>query len=212
MITFTKPLAISLMSSQNGEDGLLQECLKRIRPLYRVCAEVGAYDGNTWSNTQWLIKELGWDGVMIEANEENYRQCSDYWFSTARVTCIKAKALPRNINDLLPPCSVLSLDIDGGEFELWQAYNFSPIIVIIEIDSSLDPTDPKARNNMGGVGYLPMVNLGLRKGYFLLSHVGNLIFVQNHYRPLFPEITAGPIDQWQEYFNPFWLNQRTADK
>lgn len=211
MITFTKPLAVSFMSSQNGEEGILQECLKRIPSLAKVCAEFGAYDGNSDSNTAWLIKVHGWNGTMIESDPDLFTQCLEYWKGSDLPNipnCIMAKVTADNINEIIPPdCQILSIDTDGSEFETFKALKIKPAIVIVEVDSSLNPTDPNAINNSGGVGYLPMVKLGIEKGYFPISHVGNLVFVDDKYKPFFPEITADPITEYQQYFNRSWRGE-----
>jgi hypothetical protein len=68
--------------SQNGEDGVIAELVRRIgivdpgthassRP---VCVEFGAGDGRSLSNTLQLI-ERGWRGVYIEQNAASTREC-----------------------------------------------------------------------------------------------------------------------------------------
>jgi hypothetical protein len=47
--------------------------------------------------------------------------------------------------------------------------------------------------------------LGISKGYFLLAHHGNCIFVHNVYRELFPEIVADGVENSADYFSTAWL-------
>jgi len=37
--------------------------------------ELGAFDGEYWSNTKWLEDELGWTGILIEPSPSQYQKC-----------------------------------------------------------------------------------------------------------------------------------------
>ena len=57
--------------SQNGEDGIIREILKRISSqslLDLWCCEFGAWDGLHFSNTARLIKEDNYRAVLIEGD------------------------------------------------------------------------------------------------------------------------------------------------
>ncbi len=43
--------------SQNGEDGILREILRRIQPSSKWCLEVGAWDGLHLSNARRLDRD-----------------------------------------------------------------------------------------------------------------------------------------------------------
>jgi hypothetical protein len=175
--------------SQNGEDGIIAECLKRIDIKEKVAVEFGAPTREYCSNIMALD---GWD---------------KHWFDLvpADPYVHKKTITPENVNDL-PECSILSIDIDGNDYNVWKAYNGKPNIVVIEINSSIHPeaispvSDPER-----GTGYSPMLQLGIMKGYFLLVHTGNLIFVLNEHRALFPEIVGDGLMNWKEYFKTDWL-------
>ena len=57
------------VTSQSGEDGILEEIFRRIQPTandtakQRWCVEFGAWDGVHLSNTRQLLKTEGWGGV-----------------------------------------------------------------------------------------------------------------------------------------------------
>lgn len=52
--------------SQNGEDGIVAECVNRLGLVTGHCVEIGGNDGQWMSNTRNLI-EQGWSGAFIEA-------------------------------------------------------------------------------------------------------------------------------------------------
>lgn len=175
--------------SQNGEMGIISECIKRIKPKLKVAVEFGAADGFFCSNTAELPQ--GWKRHL---------------YDVAASGEVEQKEITEgNVNEL-PKCSVLSIDIDGNDRNIWKAYKGTPAIVVIEINSSIPPlSDQPVSDYQRGTAYKPMVELGIEKGYFLLGHTGNLIFVLNEYRELFPEIEGDGIDNVDKYFDTSWL-------
>lgn len=76
---------------------------------------------------------------------------------------------------------VLSIDIDSYDLHVWESLqNFSPKIVIIEIDSRIPP-GLLLRYGGGSFGnsFSATTKLGREKGYTLVIHTGNLIFVRD---------------------------------
>lgn len=170
--------------SQCGEDLILEEVIKRTDPI-RTCAEFGAGNAVFCSNTYKLIR-AGWRGIMIESNPEellaamvNLRgyKCD---YMTAMVT-------PDNVNQLLhKSLGVLSMDTDGPDAGIWSAYNGTADIVVIEINSGLDP-EIDFYHPLRGANFSYMNRLAEAKGYFLLCHTGNCIYILNKYLDLFPD-------------------------
>lgn len=167
--------------SQFGEDGIIEEVLKRIGDIPKVCVEFGGHDGCFCSNTRNLINK-GWDGHMYDIHPRS-------------TFVIKKEITPENVNDL-PACSVLSIDCDGPDLGIWIAYKGKPAIVIIEINSSLDPLIDFYHPDKG-CNYSICKRIGESKGYKLLAHTGNMVWVANEYAELFPEA--------DETFNRSWL-------
>lgn len=60
--------------SQHGEDTALAEYFGRRRDGFFV--EVGALDGVTLSNTYYFERELGWRGILVEANPVEAERCA----------------------------------------------------------------------------------------------------------------------------------------
>ena len=63
--------------SQNGEDGVIEEILNRIgwSDLSLWAAEFGAWDGKYLSNCFNLVRNCGWFGLFIEANDKKFNNC-----------------------------------------------------------------------------------------------------------------------------------------
>lgn len=203
MLTFVNKYA-SNKFSQNGEDGIIAECLKRMGIDNGNCCEIGAHDGIFCSNTYNLRKNNGWYGLLIEADEKKWDDLLKN--ATENSNSTLSFATEKNVNNLLAPFhyNLLSIDIDGCDILVWKAYEGKPDIVIIEINSSLPP-DKDYFNPVSGCSYKLMVETGIAKGYFLLCHTGNCVFVLNKYRHLFPEIKGDGLTNWKEYFDTQWL-------
>jgi hypothetical protein len=190
--------------SQNLEDGIIQECVRRIPDLNHVCVEVGANDGLWLSNTRLLI-EQGWSGRMIESDFRLWGQCSANWKHNPKVKCTCSRVDGDNVNAFIDDsCDVLSLDTDGSDYEIFKGLRAKPKIVIVEVDSSIPPGD-EGFNSEGGASYRTMLKLAIERGYFLLCHTGNLILVDSAYRHLFPEIVGDGLSNASDYFCCNWL-------
>lgn len=158
--------------SQFGEEGLLQEIIRRIKPSLLYAVEFGGHDGYFCSNTA-LLRDQGWQVNMYDIEPRSS-------------LVMKFEITPENVNSAVRPCTVLSIDCDGPDYELWRAYNGKPDVVIIEINSSKDP-DLDHYDKDTGANYSIMKKLGEEKGYFLLCHTGNMIFILNKHKKLFPD-------------------------
>ncbi len=75
--------------SQHGQDRYLHEnFFQNIRGGFFV--EVGAYDGETYSNTAFFERQLGWNGICIEPLKSSYDTLSK---------CRTAKCLNLGVSD-----------------------------------------------------------------------------------------------------------------
>jgi len=53
------------VTSQCGEDGIIEEIFTIIKDGDKWCVEFGAWDGKQTSNTWNLIQNKGWAGIAI---------------------------------------------------------------------------------------------------------------------------------------------------
>lgn len=204
--------------SQNGEDGLLSEILNRLcavqyPDISGVVAEFGAADGVFCSNTRHLIQS-GFSGILIEANKrlsrKMIRSFRNFEYAPGQFIAFYPNQFvtTENINNILPgQLDLLSIDVDGIDYHLWKAYKGDAKIVVIEINSALTPLTELRGDEKLGSSYFSMYNLGLSKGYFLVCHCGNMIFVKNEYRHLFPDLIGDPLKDLKHWFNFYWLNK-----
>ena len=205
------------------------------------CVEFGAWDGIHFSNTFALVEESSVQVVMIEGDEEKFRALQktaekhpsiipvegfvvgEYVHDDQPVTeLFTGKFNPKKIASLdsllsLTPCpsdyDLLSIDIDSYDLEAWAAHKeFSPKIVVIEVNSSLPPGifQWHGSRNVGN-SFSSTLEVAKAKGYGLVCHTGNMIFVRNDWLPRV-ELDELDIDFPERLFNSDWLPQHRRPK
>jgi hypothetical protein len=129
-------------TSQNGEDGVIQEIIRRIGAPTRYFIEIGASAEE--ANCLLLADALGWHGLFVDGNAlQAWRLKRKYQNSDAVAAHLRV-ITPTNINEVLdadgipPDVDVLSIDVDGNDYWLWDALTIRrPRIVIVEYNSSI---------------------------------------------------------------------------
>jgi len=203
--------------SQNGEDGIIEELLKRLSITGGWVCEFGAWDGRYLSNTFALI-ERGWSGVFIEGDPEKYKDLLNTASSYPSIVPINAQVDhqdgPNSLDNLLASTPIpqdfdlLSIDVDSYDYQIWKSIKqYKPKLVIVEINSFVDP------NNANHVhqpevceltGFRPMLNLAKDKGYRFALHTGNMIFVRED---LFDHIAIGYTDELENFRAHWWQSK-----
>jgi hypothetical protein len=183
--------------SQGGEDGVLQRIFECIGTESEYFVEFGAWDGRHLSNTAHLRLDHGWSGLLLEGSSERHCEPVREEFVTVE-----------NIHSLFERYRVperfdlLSIDIDGNEYWVWQALrDFHPRVVVIEYNvffgtavSKTMPYDPDHawdKTYFHGASLAALRKLGREKGYSLVhtdSFAPNAFFVANS------ELPAAAID------------------
>ncbi len=177
--------------SQNGEDGVVEEILKRLAIQSGQFVEFGAWDGKHLSNTFALL-ERGWEGVYIEGDKAKYSDLlKNMEKFPGRVDAVQSMVEITGANSLDSLLSstrvksdfeLLSIDIDTYDWFIWESLsNYFPSIVIIEINSFI-PVGVVQTHRDGQIAqssFSATLSLGQHKGYTLVCHTGNMIFVRN---------------------------------
>jgi hypothetical protein len=189
--------------SQAGEDGIIQKIFEIIQPQSRICIEFGATDGIYMSNTAHLWQN-GWKAILIEAsdkhlaklqaNTQNYDCVCLHEF----VTPTGENALENilNRNNITQPIDLLSIDIDGNDYYIFQGlYEIRPRVVIVEYN----PTIPihidlvATEDNYFGTSARALINLAESKKYRLVAITKtNCIFVTEEEFPKFADFETSP--------------------
>jgi len=190
--------------SQWGEDGIIQYILNHISINNKVFVEFGVEDYSE-SNTRFLLKNDNWSGLVLDGNKAHIEyiknDTSVYWAHNLKAEHIFITK--DNINSILlqngipEDLGLLSIDIDGNDYWIWDAINcINPRIVISEYNSlfgslskvSVPYSDSFVRNSAHfsnvyyGASLGALEFLAKKKGYSLIGTNmagNNAFFVRN---------------------------------
>ena len=189
--------------SQWGEDGLIQYIINSISIDRSIFVEFGV-ERNTECNTRFLLLNNNWSGLVIDGSEQNIEYIKNdpiYWRHNLKAEC--AFITKNNINELIRKNGIsgdiglLSVDIDGNDYWIWEAINVvNPRIVICEYNSlwgpelavttPYDPSFVRTKAHYSNLYYGASIKafseLATSKGYSLIGSNkagNNIFFVRN---------------------------------
>jgi len=133
------PEAEFQVSSQWGEDGILQAILRRLPPIDRRFVEFGV-ETFVESNCRWLLRQHGWAGLVMDGSAENIAAIQGdpiYWQHNLKA--VQAFVTAENIDSLISgnglngEIGILSIDVDGMDYWIWKEIHcVSPAVVVVE--------------------------------------------------------------------------------
>lgn len=169
--------------SQNGEDGVLAEILRRVGVTGRWFVEFGVESGRE-GNCVALADVAGWQGLFLESDPDAHHHLHHKYRWSDDVRTLHAAVTPQNVQELFAQMGVperpdvLSIDIDGGDYWVWQAVEaYRPRVVVIEYNAALSPHErlvqPPGSPGWDGTDFFgaslgALVELAGRKGYRLV--------------------------------------------
>lgn len=130
--------------SQFGDDGIIQYILQRLDlPASEQRFVEFGVENYTEANTRFLLRNNNWSGLIMDASEpfmSSVRRDEIYWRHD--LTALARFITRENINALLEeagfggPIGLLSIDIDGNDYWIWEAITtVDPAVVIVEYNS-----------------------------------------------------------------------------
>lgn len=177
--------------SQFGEDGIIAAIFETIPPRSRFFVEFGI--GPNWLDTEYryglegncvLLREQGWRGVFLDAGSHPPEYDVKQEFITQdNVNAVFEKfSVPEDVD-------IVSIDIDGQDWWVWQALRYEPTLLISEYnghkgpeESVTVPRDPEFRwdgTDHYGASLRALDKLAGKKGYTLVFANGvNAFFVK----------------------------------
>ena len=185
--------------SQCGEDGIIEKVFDVLQVKEGYAVELGAWDGVHLSNTYNLIKQ-NWGATLIEGSPKKFKKLKKNMKSYPKVnainkmvnlegknllnTILKEQGVPQDFD-------LLSLDLDGCDYWVWESLDFKPKMVIIEYNANwkTPTTIPyNANHTWDGTKFYGASSLALKKladlkGYDLVACLPyiNLVFIDKEY-------------------------------
>lgn len=171
------------ITSEHGEDGVLERVFQIIVEGDKWCVELGALNGVHGSNVWHLIKERNWSGVLIEADRTYFEKLQQEYAGLDSAHCVNAFVSFEGENSLdkifartpLPHTfDLFSLDIDGNEYHIWESLSdYRPRVMLVEFNPSI-PNDvvfiqPRDMRVFQGSSLRALIELGKCKGYELVA-------------------------------------------
>jgi hypothetical protein len=207
------------VTSQFGEDGIIEWIVQRIPGIHRSFIEFGVENYGE-ANTRFLLRNRGWRGLIMDgtaANMNHVRTETIHWMHD--LVAVEAFITAENINDLIKTngfdgeLGILSVDIDGNDYWVLKAIDcVNPAVIIAEVNGVLGdlhpitvPYDPAferlKKHHSGqyfGASVKAMQHICAQKGYTFLgtnSAGVNAFFVRDDLAaPLVAQI--GEIRSW----------------
>ena len=188
--------------SQWGDDGIIQYLVHHLEIEPQTFIEFGVQDYRE-SNTRFLLMNNNWTGLVMDGGKESIDYIMKdrlYWRHDLTAVC--AFVDRENINKIFVEngfdgeIGILSIDIDGNDYWIWDAINVvDPVLVIIEYNSFFGdqcaitiPYDPKFirtqahySNLYWGASLKALCLLAEKKGYGFVgsnSNGNNAYFVR----------------------------------
>lgn len=128
--------------SQFGDDGIIQYLVEHLKIEPETFIEFGVHD-YVESNTRFLLINNRWKGLVIDGGKENVdfiRNDRIYWEYDLTAVCafIDKENINRIFleNNVSGNIGVLSIDLDGNDYWIWEAIDVvDPVLVIVEYNS-----------------------------------------------------------------------------
>ena len=175
--------------SQFDEDGIIQYLISKLPIRCNTFIEFGV-ENYEESNTRFLLLNDHWQGMVFDARAADIRYIQEdkiYWQYDLQAKCTWITC--ENINPLLRDAGfgedvgLLSIDIDGNDYWIWEAIqSVRPLIVIVEYNSLLglrpiavpykedfNRTASHYSNLYYGASLGALEYLAQKKGYLLLG-------------------------------------------
>ena len=176
--------------SQHGEDGIIAHIFSKIGVVDGTFVEFGS-GGERGCNSSNLAINFGWRGLFIDGEESNVLDGIEYYSSFPQVKPGNVKfaqnwITKENINSIIKDngfegeIDLLSIDIDGNDYHIFNALNIvKPRVIILEYNALLGKEkqvtikyDPKLIQYGAwycGASLNALTKLANKKGYILVG-------------------------------------------
>ena len=207
------------ITSQAGEDGIIAEILQRMKIEKGNFCEFGSHNGILFANTK-VLADKGWNGCYIEASSQHFGKLVENYKNYPNIVCVKSmvgeknaigettKVMEYSLDYLMKkhfdkPLDIISLDTDGGEYEIFRNIKkYIPKLIIIECNPFRHPLDKEYYGYVIGdcqESLFVMNKLAEEKGYKILLWTQNMFFIKKEYYYLF-DVSTDLMELFEQGF------------
>jgi hypothetical protein len=196
--------------SQNGDDGILREILRRVGIQTGFFIEFGAFDPILLSQTR-LLYEKGWSGMLIEGDQVRAARIKSFYANVPGMICLEGMVFadkhPFTLDDYCDRHGVtgdpefVSIDVDGLDLNIFESMKRHPKVIAIEGGGSWHPEmkqrvpdDVAAQNLQQPVEV--MIQSVKNKGYEPVCWNANLYAVDAAFAGLFTDCRHDAVSLW----------------
>jgi hypothetical protein len=203
--------------SQVDEDGVLLFLLAAAEEGPRTLVDLGAGDGVHASNCANLLLNLGYDGLLVDADADLLARAQRFYGrhpDTKRrpPVALQAFLTRENVNDVVRGAGfegevdLLSIDVDGNDYWLWEALDaIDPRFVVAETHPDFGLEDYVMPYDAGfdwreapdelrhGASPVALAKLGERLGYRIVGanlYGFNVVFARSDVVPAVPGVSV----------------------
>ena len=176
--------------SQCGQDGIIAEIFRRIGVTNKYFVEFGVGAGGGMQNNSMYLLIQEWSGLWIDGSKShclNIKNKLNNFLTSNKLVLENEYVMKENIesiflkNAIPSEFDLLSIDIDGNDYYIWEAItNYNPRVVVIEYNSYFPSEvswkveyDPKRVWDESsiefGASLKALTNLAISKGYVLVA-------------------------------------------
>tara|TARA_E500000318_G_scaffold16951_2_gene17229 strand:- start:13151 stop:13810 length:660 start_codon:yes stop_codon:yes gene_type:complete len=184
----------------NGDDGIIAKLFEDLHITDGIVCEFGAWDGITFSGTAALWKDQDFKAVLIESDTGKYIQLLNNTVgrNTDCYNCgvSKDRGDYYSIDNILSRCkyditsdnfALMIIDIDSYDYYVFESMDtYLPKVCVVEVSSGYQPHQDHISTD-SGCSLKSITELAEKKGYKLVCHSGNAIFVREDLIDKIPE-------------------------
>jgi hypothetical protein len=215
--------------SQQDEDGIIAEIVRRLGPIPKTFIEFGVENGLECNTLRLLVD--GWKGLWLEGDAgfvEQIKTNLAHYVTPGQLKVGHAFVTTENVNQLFSAqgfsgeIGLLSVDIDGNDIWVWDAVSVvKPAIFVCEYNATwapplsiAQPADPAIYwrgTNYFGCSLEALTKISAKKGYSLVGcnfSGANAFFVRSD---LCSDSFHTPATAAEHYEPPrYWLRHLKA--